>query len=143
MVFIKKRLSTSLLITVTLCLGFLYANVQAASTLSNWYTDNFQKEEEEISSTVETGIWTSFKQLGAFMGEAKKDASIEIEESRKKKLDESKANIEALVTGLKEQIDQTVTDLEKESLDGIVNSRNIEDEIEQDVTTILAEILGE
>ena len=44
---------------------------------------------------------------------------------------------------MKKQINQTVTELEKENFDEYVESRNIEEEIEQDIVAILAEILGE
>ncbi|QUW21231.1 hypothetical protein JSQ81_15655 [Sporosarcina sp. Marseille-Q4063] len=143
MVFIKNRIGISLLITVILCLGFVYANVQAASTLSKWYTDTFQKEDEILSSTLETGVWTTFKRLGVFIAEAKQDAITAIEESRNKQVEESTANIEALVTDMKEQIDQTVTELDEENFDAFVERRNIEEEIERDVATMLAEILDE
>ncbi|WP_172371544.1 hypothetical protein [Sporosarcina jiandibaonis] len=133
----------SLLIPVILCLGFVYANVQATSTLSNWYYDTSQKEDEVISSTVETDVWTTFKLLDVFIVETRQDATTAIEESRNKQLEESKAYIEVVVSGMKEQVNQTVTDLEKEGFDAFVKSRNIGDEIEQDVTTMLVEILGD
>ena len=66
-----------------------------------------------------------------------------IEKSRNKQVDVSKANVETVVTRMKEQVNQTVTDLENENFDEYVRNRNIEEEIEQDVATMLAEILGE
>ena len=143
MVFIKNRLGILLLFTVILFSGFVYANVQAASTLSNWYTDAHQKEDERISSTAEAGVWTTFKQLKSFITEVKENATTAIEKSRNKQVDESKANVETVVTRMKEQVNQTVTDLENENFDEYVRNRNIEEEIEQDVATMLAEILGE
>lgn len=142
MVFIKNRLSILLLITVTLSSGFFYANAQAASTLSNWYTTTFQKESEKTTSTVETEVWTTFKLVSSFIVEANENATTAIENFRNKQVDESKANIEALATDMKKQINQTVTELEKENLDEYIESRNIEDEIEEDVERILVEILG-
>ena len=143
MAFIKKRLSTLILITVLLCSGLIYANVQAASTLTNWYTQKFQKEDEKKTTTAETEIWTTFKQLGSFISEAKENATTAIEKSRKKQVEESKMNIETVVTDIKQQLNQTVTDLEKENFDEYVENRNIEGEIEDEVATILEEILGE
>ena len=48
-----------------------------------------------------------------------------------------------MLTEITNQIDQTVTELGKENFDDYVESRNIEEEIEQDIAAILAEILGE
>lgn len=142
MVFIKNRLGILLLFTVILFSGFIFANVQAASTLSDWYTETIHKE-DEVNSTLENGIWTSFKELGEFLVEAKEHATTLIEKSRTIQVDESKANLDTAVTRIKEQVNQTVTDLENEDFDAYVNSRNIEDEIEQEVVTMLEEILGE
>ena len=75
MVFIKNRLGILLLFTVILFSGFVYANVQAGSTLSDWYTDAHQKEDERISSTAEDGVWTTFKQLKSFITEVKENAA--------------------------------------------------------------------
>lgn len=126
-----------------MCSGLIYANVQAASTLTNWYTQKFQKEDEKASATVDSGIWTTFKQLESFIADAKENAITAIEKSLNKQIDESKASIEALVTDMKKQINHTVTELEKENFDDYAKSRNIEDEIEQDVATMLEEFLVE
>ena len=142
MVFIKNRLGILLLVVVTLCSGFIFANVQAASTLADRYTETIPKE-DDVNLTLEIGIWTSFKELGEFIVEAKQYATSLIDQTRNTQVDESKANLDTVVTRMKEDVDQTVADLENENFDAYVTSRNIEEEIEQEVITILEEILGE
>ena len=143
MAFIKKKIGTLIIITVFLCAGTIYANVNAAATLSNWYTKSSQKEDDKIGLAVEPRVWTSFKQLESFLFAAKGNADSAIEKNRNKQVKEAKSAIDELLADMKNQFNDTVIELEKDTFDYYVENRNIDEEIEQDVENILAEVLSE
>lgn len=143
MAFIKKRIGTLIIIAIFLCAGTIYANVNAAGAFSNWYIQSVQKEDDKLGSAVESRAWTSFKQLESFLFAAKGNADSALEETRNKQVKEAKSAIDELLTDMKDQFNDTVTELEKENFNHYVENKNIDEEIEQDVATILAEILNE
>ena len=117
--------------------------MNAATTLSNWYTQSFQKEDDKLDSVVESRGWPSFKHLEPFLFAEKNNADSTIEETRNKQIKEAKSAIDELLADMKNQFNEAVTELEKENFDLYVENRNIEEEIEQDIATILELILDE
>lgn len=142
MAFIKKRIGTLIIIAIFLCAGNFYANVNAAA-LSNWYIQSVQKEDDKLGSAVKSRAWTSIKHLESFLFAEKANADSAIEETRNKQVKEAKSAIDELLNDMTNQFNKTVTELEKENFDHYVENRNIDKEIEQDVETILADVLGE
>lgn len=132
-----------LIISVFLCAGTIYAHVDATAPLSNWYTDTFQKEDEKIGSTAESEVWIAFKQLETFLIGARGKTDSTIEDTQNKLVEKVKAGIDEEVTHINYQLNMSVTELEKENFDDYVKNRAIEEDIEQEVAAILAEILSE
>lgn len=143
MAFIKKRIATLLIITVFLCTGTIYANVNAAGAFSNWYIQSVQKGDDKLGSAVKSRAWTSIKHLESFLFAEKTNADSAIEETRNKQVKEAKSAIDELLTDMTNQFNETVTELEKDNFNQYVENRNIEEEIEQDVETILGDLLDE
>ena len=87
---IKKILGTFIVITFLLGAGSIYANVNAGNTLSNWYNHSFQKEDNKISTIVESGISVISNQVQASLEEMKENSTSAINKTRVEHISKAK-----------------------------------------------------
>ena len=143
MLIIKKILGALLILTVVFSAGLTYANVDPAAKLSNWYSNSFQKQSEQVGITVISGMWTTYKEAGSFMSESKDSIDSAIDNFRDNQVREAKNGIVGFLEGINSRLDQTIAQLKEENLDGYAENTNVEEEIERDSETMLVELLRE
>lgn len=143
MVTIKKIFGIILTFTFLIGAGSIYANVDSAANLSNWYENSFQKKSSELGAATGTGIFKTLKNANIFVIGTKETISITLESFRDKQVEKVVAEIVDYQNDIENQIDSTVTELEKENFDDYVEKAKVEEEIEQDIESILEEVLNE
>ena len=143
MVTIKKIFGIILTFTFLIGAGSIYANVDSAANLSNWYENSFQKKSSELGAVTATGIFNTLKNANLFVVGTEETIGSTIEIFREEQVKKVVAEIVDYQNDIENQIDSTVTELEKGNFDDYAEKAKVEEEIEQDIENILEEVLSE
>ena len=143
MVTIKKIFGIILTFTFLIGAGSIYANVDSAANLSNWYENSFQKKSSELGAATATGIIKALNNAEKSVVESKSIIDFAIADFRDEQVKKAVAEIINYQNDIENQIDTTVTELEKENFDDYAEKAKVEEEIEQDIENILEEVLNE
>ena len=143
MVTIKKIFGIILTFTFLIGAGSIYANVDSAANLSNWYENSFQKKSSELGAAAGTGIFKVLNNAETSVVESKSIIGFAIANFRDEQIKKAVAEIISYQNDIERQIDTTVTELEQENFDDYAENANIEEKMEQDIENILAEVLSE
>jgi hypothetical protein len=143
MVTIKKIFGIILTFTFLIGAGSIYANVDSAANLSNWYENSFQKKSSELGAATATGIFKTLKNVNVFVVGTKDTIGSTIESFRDEQVKKVVAEIVDYQNDIESQIGTTVTELEKENFDDYAEKAKVEEDIEEDIENILEEVLSE
>ena len=143
MVTIKKIFGIILTFTFLIGAGSIYANVDSAANLSNWYENSFQKKSSELGAATATGITKALNNAEKSVVESKSIIDFAIADYREEQMKKAVAEIINYQNDIERQIDTTVTELEQKKFEDYAENANIEEEIENDIENILAEVLSE
>jgi len=143
MVTIKKIFGIILTFTFLIGAGSIYANVDSAANLSNWYENSFQKKSSELGAATVTGIFKTLKNANLFVVGTEETIGSTIESFREEQVEKVVAEIVDYQNDIESQIDSTVTELEKVNFNDYAEKAKVEEEIEQDIENILEEVLSE
>lgn len=139
----KKILGIIIATSVLFSAGTIYANVDSATKLSNWYERAFQKESEKLGAETAVGLGKTLTQVKVFIDESKKSLNRSIVSFTADRVKEVTSEIEKIKNDTANRLDQTVSDLKEENFDDYAENANIEDQVEQDVENILEDVLSE
>jgi len=143
MVTIKKIFGIILTFTFLIGAGSIYAKIDSATNLSNWYENSFQKKSSELGTAAGTGIFNTLKNANVFVVGTKETLGSTIKSFRDEQVKKVVAEIVDYQNDIENQIDSTVNELEKENFDDYAEKAKVEEEIEQDIENILEEVLNE
>ena len=143
MVTIKKIFGIILTFTFLIGAGSIYAKVDSAANLSNWYENSFQKKSSELGAATATGIFKTLKNANMLVVGTKETIGSTIDSFREDQVKKTVDEIVDYQNDIENQIDTTVIELEKENFDDYAEKAKVEEEIEQDIENILEEVLNE
>lgn len=141
---IKKIIGIILAFTFLVSAGSIYAKSDSAANLSNWYETSFHKKSGELGATTANAIGAILKNANIFIVKSKDIIDSSIESFRDEQVRKVVAGIVDYREDIKSQVDNTVTELQKENnFDDYAEKANIDEVVEKDVEDILAEVLNE
>lgn len=143
MITVKRVIGILIVATIFFGAGTIFAKGDSATKLSNWYSDLFQKESEEIETIIASGIRTSYIQAGTFLLESKNHFDSSIKNFRDNQITEVEVGIKKYLDHTKNRILEKVADLNEENFDDYLETVKIDEEIEGDVEEILKEVIEE
>ena len=139
----KKILGIIIATSVLFSAGTIYANVDPATKLSNWYERSFQKESEKLGAETAVGLWKTLAQVKVFIDESKNSFDRSIVSFTADRVKEVTAEIEKIKNDTENRLDQTVSELKEENFDDYAENADIEVQVEQDIENILKDVLNE
>lgn len=139
----KKIIGIIIASTVLLSAGTIYANVDSATRLSNWYERSFQKESSKLGAETAVGLTRTLGQVKVFIVESKEFIDQSILNFTVDRVKEVAAEIRKVQNDTENRLDQTVSELKKENFDDYAENANIEEELNQSFEEILADVLSE
>ena len=139
----KKILGIIIASSVLFSAGTIYANVDPATKLSNWYERSFQKESEKLGAETAVGLGKTLAQVKVFINESKNSFDRSIVSFTADRVKEVTAEIEKIKNDTENRLDQTVSELKEENFDDYAENADIEVQVEQDIENILKDVLNE
>lgn len=138
----KKIVSIILGLLVLLGIGSnaIYASGMTPAPLSKWYGQLLTKESER--NNVLSEVEKTFEEVNAFIMESLGHYHHTLQKTIENQIKESKDGIENYQQEVETQLNQSVNELKKENLSDYVDSKKIEDEIDQDIQEVLYEVFG-
>jgi len=140
---LKKILGIIIASSVLFSAGTIYANVDPATKLSNWYERSFQKESEKLGAETAVGLGKTLAQVKVFINESKNSFDRSIVSFTADRVKEVTAEIEKIKNDTENRLDQTVSELKEENFDDYAENADIEVQVEQDIENILKDVLNE
>lgn len=139
----KKLIGIIIASSVLVSAGSIYANVDPATKLSNWYDHSFQKESEKLGAETAVGLVKTVGQVKIFLSESRELLETSIVNYTADRVKEVVSEINKINNENENRIEQTVSELKKENFDDYAKNANIEVQIEQDIENILEDVLNE
>jgi hypothetical protein len=140
---LKKIIGIIIASSVLFFAGSIYANVDPASKLSNWYDHSFQKGSERLGAETAVGLFKTVVQVKTILNESREYLESSIVSYTADRVKEVVSEINQISTDNENRIEQTVSDLEKENFDDYAENANIEEELDQSFEEILEDVLTE
>ncbi len=139
----KKLIGIIIASSVLVSAGSIYANVDPATKLSNWYDHSFQKESEKLGAETAVGLIKVFTQFQGIMKKSKDSIDSSIVSFAADRVKEVALEISRIQNDTENRLDETVSELKKENFDDYAENANIEEELDQSFEEILKEVLSE
>lgn len=139
----KKLIGIIIASSVLVSAGSIYANVDPATKLSNWYDHSFQEESEKLGAETGVGLWNMLSQVQGFAKESKASIDSSIVSFTAERVKEVALEISRIQNDTENRLDETVSELKNENFDDYAENANIEEELDQSVEEILKEVLSE
>lgn len=139
-VTLKKVVGIILVFLVLLGSSTIYASGLPRTSLSKWYGQSFQKESEGKASLAK--VEKTFEEVNTFVLETFRSYQTTIQEVIENQIKLSKTGIEEYQQETKSQLDEVVTELKEEKIDGQIDHDAIEKDIVQDIDQVLIEVFG-
>lgn len=139
----KKLIGIIIASSVLVSAGSIYASVDSATKLSNWYNQSFQKESEKLGAETGVGLWNMLSQVQGFIKESKTSINDSMVSFTANRVKEVASEINRIQNDTENRLDETVTELKKENFDDYAENANIEEELNQSFEEILKEVLKE
>ncbi|MBU0905137.1 MAG: hypothetical protein KKF57_08060 [Firmicutes bacterium] len=139
----KKLIGIIIASSVLVSAGSIYANVDPATKLSNWYDHSFQKESEKLGAETADGLFSMLMQVQLFIKESKASIDSSIVSFTAGRVKELASEMDRIQNDTKNRLDETVSQLKKENFDNYAENANIEEQVEQDIENILEDVLYE
>jgi len=139
----KKLIGIIIASSVLVSAGSIYANVDPATKLSNWYDHSFQKESEKLGTETAVGLIKVFTQFQGIMKESKDSIDSSFVSFAANRVKEVALEISRIQNDTEDRLDETVSELKKENFDDYAENANIEEELDRSVEEILKEVLNE
>lgn len=139
----KKLIGIIIASSVLVSAGSIYANVDPATKLSNWYDHSFQKESEKLGTETAVGLIKVFTQFQGIMKESKDSIDSSIVSFAADRVKEVALEISRIQNDTENRLDETVSELKNENFDDYAENANIEEELDQSFEEILKEVLKE
>jgi len=139
----KKLIGIIIASSVLVSAGSIYANVDSATKLSNWYDHSFQKESEKLGAETAVGLVKTVGQVKIFLSESRELLETSIVNYTADRAKEVVSEINKINNDNENRIEQTVSELKKENFDDYAENANIEEELNQSFEEILKEVLSE
>ncbi|MER2007058.1 MAG: hypothetical protein ABS939_06360 [Psychrobacillus sp.] len=138
----KKIVSIILGLLVLLGIGSnaIYASGMTPVPLSKWYGQLLTKESDR--NNVLSEVEKTFEEVNTFIMESLGNYHHTLQKTIENQIKESKDGIENHQQEVETQLNQSVNELKKENLSDYVDSKKIEDEIDQDIQEALYEVFG-
>ncbi|MET3575006.1 hypothetical protein ACFFIY_04880 [Bhargavaea ullalensis] len=138
----KKRLAATA-IALVVGAGVVHAASMPASSLSGWYEGAFQKESEKLAGAAGEEMARLLAGIGAKVLEAGEWAEEQVVSLTETEEQRAERELNARTAEIQSQLEQTASRLEAELKESTTDSKQLEAEIEADVTRILEEVLNE
>ena len=104
----KKLIGIIIASSVLVSAGSIYANVDPATKLSNWYDHSFQKESEKLGAETAVGLFKVFKQFQGIMEESKASINSSIASFTADRVKEVALEISRIQNDSENRLDETV-----------------------------------
>ncbi|MCG3088281.1 hypothetical protein [Sporosarcina cyprini] len=123
--------------------GTIYANINSAQMISQWYEKSFKEKSESVGAETATALIRMLSEHRMFVKEMNTALETAIAVHRDRTTGDTTTGIEDYKNALIRDMNTTSDELKKETFEEYVTNRNIEEEIQLEFESILQEVLSE
>lgn len=138
----KKVVGTILVFCILLGSSTIYASGLPRTSLSKWYGQTFQDESEAVGIATTTNIKEVLVEIKLLLLESKDKFNSEVSSFLGTQITETNSNLGDFSNDTKNSLAESISNLEKVSFDEYMNDELLEEEIGQEIESLLADVLS-
>lgn len=138
----KKVVGIILVFFILLGSSTIYASGLPRTSLSKWYGQTFQDKSEAVGIATTTNIKEVLVEIKLILLEAKDNFNSEVSSFLGTQITETNSNLGGFSNDTKNSLAESVRNLEKVNFDEYMNDELLEEEIGQEIESLLADVLS-